>query len=171
MAKNSLTEQATSSLPLQIVTQSTSKPRKARERVKPIFKQIVKHKLKKVARPTLQEENRVGYPRLRVAGVDEVGRGCIAGPVVAGAVLLPAVVDYVSEPWLLEVTDSKALVAAVRERLAPKIWGWALSAAIGLATVEEIDQINIFHASHLAPTSSADNPEKVHYRGKLYISP
>lgn len=102
--------------------------------------------------PTLEEEYRVGYPSLLVAGVDEVGRGCIAGPVVAGAVILPLVVDYESEPWLSEVTDSKELAATVRERLAPKIWAWALSAATGLSTVEEIDKINIFHASHLAMT-------------------
>jgi ribonuclease HII len=100
--------------------------------------------------PTLEEEYRVGYPTALVAGVDEVGRGCIAGPVVAGAVILPEKVDYEAEPWLLEVTDSKELTALVRERLAPKIQIWAFSAAIGLATVEEIDQMNIFHASHLA---------------------
>ncbi len=102
--------------------------------------------------PTLEEEYRVGYPVLLVAGVDEVGRGCIAGPVVAGAVVLPGLVDYKTDPWLLEVTDSKLLVASARERLAPLIIAWALSSAVGLATVEEIDQINIFHASHLAMT-------------------
>lgn len=107
--------------------------------------------------PTLEEEYRVGYPSLLVAGVDEVGRGCIAGPVVAGAVVLPGLIDYKSDPWLLEVTDSKLLVASDRERLAPLIIAWALSSAIGLATVEEIDKINIFHASHLAMTRAVQS--------------
>jgi ribonuclease HII len=48
------------------------------------------------------------------------------------------------------VNDSKKLNEAVRERLAPLIYKWAPAAAIGIASVEEIDEINIFHASHLA---------------------
>ncbi|MEO7165293.1 MAG: hypothetical protein ABI041_20405, partial [Bdellovibrionia bacterium] len=131
------------------MTKKVSSGKAARSKAT-IKKSKLSKTLKITSSPTLEEEYRVGYPLLLVAGVDEVGRGCIAGPVVAGAVILPAVVDYESEPWLAEVTDSKELVATTRERLAPKIWAWALSAATGLATVEEIDEINIFHASHLA---------------------
>jgi len=100
--------------------------------------------------PTLDWETRAGHPKVSVVGVDEVGRGCLAGPVVAGALLLPAVVDYDSEPWLREVTDSKFVKPETRERLAPLIEKWAGAYAIGVASVEEIDAINIFEASHLA---------------------
>ncbi len=100
--------------------------------------------------PSLDYEKRAGYPLIGVAGADEVGRGCLAGPVVAAAVLLPPEISYEQHPWLVEVNDSKKVTAVMREKLAPWIVGWAASSAIGIATVEEIDQINIFHASHLA---------------------
>jgi ribonuclease HII len=100
--------------------------------------------------PTLQYEEKLGYPSLHIIGVDEVGRGCLAGPVVAGAVLLPSVIDYSLYPWISEIADSKLLKPAVRERLAPLIESWAPACAIGVASVEEIDEINIYHASHLA---------------------
>lgn len=88
-------------------------------------------------------------------GVDEVGRGCLAGPVVAGAVILPQVVDFERDPWLNEVADSKCVSPLKREELAPKIQAWALASAVGVASVEEIDSINIFHASHLAMERAA----------------
>ena len=93
---------------------------------------------------------------MSILGIDEVGRGCLAGPVVAGAVLLPAVVDFERDPWLKEIKDSKLLKPEVRERLAPLITQWALASAIGVASVEEIDSINIFHASHLAMLRAAE---------------
>ncbi len=100
--------------------------------------------------PGLEYEKKAGFPRVYVAGADEVGRGCLAGPVVAGAVILPTQVNYEDHPWLEEVNDSKKVTPLVRERLAPLITKWALATGIGIATVEEIDEINIFHASHLA---------------------
>jgi ribonuclease HII len=121
--------------------------------------------------PNLKEETRQGYPKLMIAGVDEVGRGCIAGPVVAGAVILSPIVDYEANPWLLEVTDSKKISAPIRERLAPLIQSWAIAFAIGLATVQEIDEINIFHASHLAMIRAVQNlklkPEHLLVDGKF----
>lgn len=104
-------------------------------------------------KPNLDWEFKFGHPSLQVVGVDEVGRGCLAGPVVAGAVALPLSSDSYSLekfPWLDEITDSKCLKPATRERLAPLIDEWASAAAVGVATVEEIDKINIYHASHLA---------------------
>jgi ribonuclease HII len=83
-------------------------------------------------------------------GIDEVGRGCLAGPVVAGALILPPVIDFERDPWLKEVADSKCLTPEKREELAPKIQAWAASCAVASASVEEINRINIFHASHLA---------------------
>lgn len=107
-------------------------------------------------RPTLLHERRVGYPDIRVAGVDEVGRGCLAGIVVAGAVILPSRVDRKSHPWIGDVTDSKCLRTEEREKLAPLIEAWAVSYSVAFATVEEIDRINIFHASHLAMSRAVE---------------
>jgi len=78
------------------------------------------------------------------AGVDEVGRGCLAGPVYAAAVILP------DHHGIVGLRDSKQLTAARRERLAPQIQAGALAWAIGIATVEEIDRINILRATFLA---------------------
>lgn len=80
----------------------------------------------------------------RVAGVDEVGRGCIAGPVFAAAVILPPDV----EGWGLR--DSKRLSATQRERCASRIRDGALAFALGRAEVDEIDHLNILQATLLA---------------------
>ncbi|MDF2157184.1 ribonuclease HII [Algoriphagus sp. CAU 1675] len=78
------------------------------------------------------------------AGCDEVGRGCLAGPVVAAAVILPQ--DY-SNPW---INDSKKLGKTQREDLIQEIKDKSISWAIAEASVAEIDQINILNASFLA---------------------
>ena len=78
-----------------------------------------------------------------IAGVDEVGRGPLAGDVVAAAVIL-------SDPAPVGVTDSKALTAKRRECLADVIRKEAISWALGRATVAEIDELNILEASLLA---------------------
>lgn len=76
-----------------------------------------------------------------LAGVDEVGRGCIAGPVFAAAVILPR------ELRLPELDDSKKLKPKVRERLSEVIHREALAACIAMVSVEEVDQLNILWAS------------------------
>ncbi len=81
----------------------------------------------------------------RVAGVDEVGRGPLAGPVVAGAVVLPRS----RAAWIDRLRDSKVLTARAREELATAIrrhadWG------IGIVSPHVIDQIGIVLATHLA---------------------
>jgi ribonuclease HII len=78
------------------------------------------------------------------AGVDEVGRGPLAGPVMAGAVILDP-----ARP-IAGLADSKTLSESAREQLAEEIKASALAWAIGRAEVEEIDQINILQASLLA---------------------
>ncbi|TPE44627.1 ribonuclease HII [Pontibacter mangrovi] len=78
------------------------------------------------------------------AGVDEVGRGCLAGPVVAAAVILPP--DY-RHPLL---NDSKKLTRKLREQLRGEIVSEAVAWAIGEASPEEIDKINILQATYLA---------------------
>jgi ribonuclease HII len=80
-----------------------------------------------------------------LAGVDEVGRGPLAGPVVACAVIMPS-----DARAIRGVDDSKALTAALRETLAERIRERALAYAIGAASVREIERINIYHASVLA---------------------
>jgi ribonuclease HII len=79
-----------------------------------------------------------------VAGVDEVGMGPLAGPVVAAAVVFPAHVSLESLPQ--GVRDSKALTAKARERLEPQIRLTAVGVGIGIVEVEEIDRINIYQA-------------------------
>ena len=79
-----------------------------------------------------------------IAGIDEVGRGPLAGPVVTAAVILP-------ENCLIEgINDSKKLSAAKREYLAEKIKEEALAFSFGSASPEEIDEINILQATYRA---------------------
>ena len=78
------------------------------------------------------------------AGIDEAGRGCLAGPVFAAAVILPA------DHGIVGLNDSKQLSAAQRERLFPLIQQRALAFAIATASVEEIDRLNILQANLLA---------------------
>jgi ribonuclease HII len=80
----------------------------------------------------------------RIAGVDEAGVGPLAGPVVAGAVVLPR--DY----KLRELDDSKKLDEATREALAERIKRDAVAWSVGVAEVEEIDRLNIYQAGLLA---------------------
>lgn len=79
-----------------------------------------------------------------VAGVDEVGRGCLFGPVVAAAVIL--------EPGhgIRGLRDSKLIPEETREKLAGNIRGKAVAIAIAVVDVETIDRINIYHASRMA---------------------
>jgi ribonuclease HII len=79
-----------------------------------------------------------------VAGVDEVGMGPLAGPVVAAAVVFPAHVSLTSLPQ--GVRDSKTLTAKMRERLEKEIRQTAIGVGSGLVEVEEIDHINIYQA-------------------------
>jgi ribonuclease HII len=79
-----------------------------------------------------------------VVGVDEVGRGCLAGPVLAAAVILP------EGPPIAGLDDSKRLTPAERERLNDEIRARALAVAVAEASVEEIARLNIRGASLLA---------------------
>lgn len=81
---------------------------------------------------------------LHVAGVDEAGMAPLAGPVVAAAVILPR--SY----RLRGIDDSKVLDAETRERMAAELKRDAVAWAVGVAEVEEIDRLNIYHAGLLA---------------------
>lgn len=85
---------------------------------------------------------------MAVAGVDEVGRGALFGPVVAAAAILPD--EVLSELVACGVKDSKRLTAKRRLVLAVKIREVAVDCRIGVASVREIDRLNILQASLLA---------------------
>src|SRR3954469_18736034 len=85
---------------------------------------------------------RVGF--CHVAGVDEVGRGCLAGPVVAAAVVLHP------DRHIAGVSDSKVVPAIGRERLFDRITRHALTWAVASADPREIDDVNIHQASLIA---------------------
>ena len=79
-----------------------------------------------------------------ICGIDEVGRGPFAGPVVAGAVILPKDCD------ILYINDSKKLSEKVRDRLYDEISEKAISCAVGIVGPERIDEINILQATYEA---------------------
>lgn len=90
-----------------------------------------------------------GSGLLHVAGLDEAGRGALAGPVAVGAVILP------DDPVLLAQTlagvrDSKQMTHLERESLAPQIKQIALTWNVGFASADEIDALGIVHATRLA---------------------
>jgi ribonuclease HII len=88
-----------------------------------------------------------GIPGL-VAGVDEVGRGALFGPVVAAAVILPD--DALPKLMAAKIKDSKKLSSSRRTQLAQQISGLAIDWKIGFASTAEIDKINILQATLLA---------------------
>ncbi len=102
-----------------------------------------------VTAPSDLEQQWLAAGYRRIAGIDEVGRGCWAGPVVAAAVVLPAAV-LMAPTRLLGVTDSKALTAAQRERRAAEIASVALGIGVGSVEAWLIDQIGIVAATRLA---------------------
>ncbi|MFA5066716.1 MAG: ribonuclease HII [Candidatus Izemoplasmatales bacterium] len=79
-----------------------------------------------------------------ICGVDEAGRGPLAGPVVAGAVILDP-----KHP-IDGLNDSKKLSSSMRERLFQEIKKWAIASAVAIVSPETIDQINVLEASRLA---------------------
>ncbi len=103
----------------------------------------------------------------RVAGIDEAGRGPLAGPVVSAAVILPS-----SFP-VSDVKDSKKLTPKKRSYLYEKIYEHAVSIGIGIVDSTEIDRINILQASLLSMAISVENlkpqPDYLLIDGKFKI--
>lgn len=97
--------------------------------------------------PSFTRERKIEGP---VAGIDEAGRGPLAGPVYAAAVIL----DGARLPR--GVDDSKAMTAEAREKAFDKIMERAVAVGIGMASVEEIDEINILQATMLAMRRAAE---------------
>jgi ribonuclease HII len=98
--------------------------------------------------PSFAEEERLAIQGYRfIAGIDEVGRGALAGPVVAAAVILPR---HLKTTWLRQVKDSKLLTAKKREYLFDFIREAAISTGVGIVSHRIIDTRNIVRATRLA---------------------
>ena len=99
--------------------------------------------------PDLSHEKHLWTHFKRIAGLDEAGRGALAGPVAVGAVILPE-----DEPLLFQalagVRDSKQMTPLGRERLAPRIREVALAWGVAFASAEEIDSLGIVRATRTA---------------------
>jgi len=98
--------------------------------------------------PSLVEENGLSSQGYRlIAGIDEAGRGALAGPVVAAAVVLPQCADF---PKLRSVRDSKEIPAAKRDFLFPLIEEEAIAIGAGIVPPQIIDSIGIVNATRIA---------------------
>lgn len=98
----------------------------------------------RIKRMLVYEQNLWHNGHRFVAGIDEAGRGPLAGPVVAAAVVFP------QDVFFLEVDDSKRLKPEKRERLAEEIKKNAVAIGIGIVGPEDIDRINILQATYMA---------------------
>lgn len=101
--------------------------------------------------------HRAGYRT--IAGLDEVGRGALAGPIVAAAVVLPTAIDPTQPPWC-DVADSKTLTAARREYLAAAIQEHARHWAVAEVPAPMIDQIGIGRANRMVMESALRGIER-----------
>lgn len=114
-------------------------------------KQEKENKLEMEFEAMLQFEREIRAYGLRyIAGIDEVGRGPLAGPVIAAAVILPE--DF----RLLGLTDSKKVNKKQREEFYDAIYQRAISIGIGVISSEEIDRVNIYEATKLAMLKAID---------------
>jgi len=106
-------------------------------------------------KPNFAEEKKLAEQGYRfIAGIDEAGRGPLAGPVVAAAVILPPNLDA---RWLTLVRDSKQLTPKRREFLFPLIKGAAIGFGIGLSPPDAIDAQGIMRATRLAMCSAVEH--------------
>src|SRR5579863_8244016 len=120
-------------------------PRKTARKGKKLSKAAAKLRLLKSLRCTTRYEKRAwAAGATLVAGVDEVGRGSLFGPVVAAAVILDPAYR------VRGLRDSKLLLPERRERLAPRIRAHALAWAVASVDAARIDEINIYQASRVA---------------------
>ena len=106
-------------------------------------------------RPTYKEEASLfeqGYSL--IAGLDEVGRGPLAGPVTAGVAVLPL---NLKGEWVGLIRDSKQMTSTQRERALPFIQDAALALAVGMSTSQEVDDLGIVEATRLAMARALDS--------------
>lgn len=106
--------------------------------------------------PSFAEEKELAAQGYRfIAGIDEAGRGCWAGPVMAAAVILPY--SKINLPWLGQVKDSKQLSPTKREFLFHHIQEFAISTGVGVVAHEVIDAHGIVGATRLAMKRAIDH--------------
>lgn len=120
------------------------------EKLKKQQERLEKEIARTKAMSTFEEEYK-DYPY--ICGIDEVGRGPLAGPVVAGAVILP------KDDMILYLNDSKKLSEKKREMLYDEIMNRAVATGIGMASPARIDEINILQATYEAMRMAIDNLE------------
>ena len=118
------------------------------EKLKKQQERLEKEIARTKAMSTFEEEYK-DYPY--ICGIDEVGRGPLAGPVVAGAVILP------KDNPILYLNDSKKLSEKKREMLYDEIMNRAVATGIGMASPARIDEINILQATYEAMRMAIDN--------------
>ena len=118
------------------------------EKLKKQQERLEKEIARTKAMSTFEEEYK-DYPY--ICGIDEVGRGPLAGPVVAGAVILP------KDDMILYLNDSKKLSEKKREMLYDEIMNRAVATGIGMASPARIDEINILQATYEAMRMAIDN--------------
>lgn len=114
----------------------------------------------KIIPTTYKEEHYLKNGYQNIAGVDEVGRGCIAGPLVAGAVIMNI---NAPEVWYSEVRDSKKISIKKRERLAILINQKAIATGIGSIPHQDIDRIGIVESTAQAMNSAVNQLCKVDF--------
>lgn len=103
-----------------------------------------------IQNPDIRYESNLWSCYKHVAGLDEAGRGALAGPVAVGAVILPQDNAAHLLQALAGVRDSKQMTPPERESLAPRIQETALTWSVAFASAEEIDTLGIVHATRLA---------------------
>ena len=138
-------EQADEKNLLELITQYEADERAGVKKLCTSFrKKLEKLEQEKIRLEKMCEEEAFLSEGLLVAGIDEAGRGPLAGPVVAAAVIMP------KDSRLLYVNDSKKLSAAKRDELYDEIMKEALSVGVGIISPEVIDEVNILQATYKA---------------------
>jgi ribonuclease HII len=110
-----------------------------------------------IQNPDLHYESNLWTYYKHIAGLDEAGRGALAGPVAVGAVVLPCDEETLLLQALAGVRDSKQMTPLARESLAPRIKEVALAWSVAFASAEEIDRLGIVPATRIAAMRALRN--------------
>lgn len=106
--------------------------------------------------PSLNLERELWQRARYVIGIDEVGRGAIAGPVAVGAAIIDRQDPRASQPWPQKLCDSKLISQKVREEIVKPVSDWVLASAVGMVSANKIDSAGIVAALAAAASSALD---------------